>query len=265
MKSNKCPKCNHEKQWKVRRGRCKCARCRYEWVPGSLPLRFSTGQWRSVLRYFMLGLSSNKIASETGFEKRRVLRALNIVREVMLRDIPEVFEGEVEVDETYVGGQWKNKRKVQRLQGTKRGRGTSKQPVFGILCRNGFVWAELVAGVEAATLLPLINTRVKRGSIVYSDTWRGYTGIAANGYVHRLIEHNRGEFSDMKGTHINGLEGFWGYLKRHLASKGGIRRERLPLYLAEYVWRFNHRKCSNNEQVTMLLKMLYNYKQIHNN
>jgi transposase-like protein len=142
----------------------------------------------------MLGLSSNKIASETGLEKRRVLRALNIAREVMLRDIPEVFEGEVEVDETYVGGQWKNKRKVQRLQGTKRGRGTSKQSVFGILCRNGFVWAELVSGVEAVILLPLSNTRVKRGSIVYSDTWRGYTGIAANGYVHRLIEHNRGEF-----------------------------------------------------------------------
>ena len=213
----------------------------------------------------MLALSSNKIASETGFERRRVLRALNIIREGMLRDMPGVFEGAVEVDETYLGGQWKNKRKVQRLQGTKRGRGTRKQPVLGILCRNGYVWAELVPGVEAATLLPLINKRVKRGSVVYSDTWRGYTGIAANGYVHRLIDHSKGEFSDNKGTHINGLEGFWGYLKRYLASKGGIRRERLPLYLAEYVWRFNHRKYSSKEQVTTLVKMLYNYKHIHNN
>lgn len=59
----------------------------------------------------MLGLSSNKIASETGLERRRVLRvrALNIIREGMLRDIPGVFEGTVEVDETYLGGQWKNK------------------------------------------------------------------------------------------------------------------------------------------------------------
>jgi hypothetical protein len=57
----------------------------------------------------------------------------------MLRDIPEVFEGESEVDETYLGGQGKNKRKVQRFQGTKRGRGTSKQLVFGILYFNGFV------------------------------------------------------------------------------------------------------------------------------
>ena len=265
MKSDRCPKCNYTKQWKVRRGRFKCARCRYEWVAGKLPLRLSRGQWRRVVRYFMLGLSSNKIASETDLERRRVLRALNIIREGMLRDIPGVFEGTVEVDETYLGGQWKNKRKVQRLQGTKRGRGTNKQPAFGILCRNGYVWAELVPGVEAATLLPLINKRVKPGSVVYSDTWRGYTGIAANGYVHRLVEHSRGEFSDTKGTHINGLEGFWGYLKRHLASKGGIRRERLPLYLAEYVWRFNHRNHTTSEQVTMLLKLLYNYQQIHKN
>jgi transposase len=210
-------------------------------------------------------LSSNKIAFETGLEKRRVLRALTMTREVMLRDIPGVFEGAVEVDETYLGGQWKNKRKVQRLQGTKRGRGTRKQPVFGILCRNGYVWAELVPGVDSATLMPLINKRVKRGSVVYTDTWRGYTGIAANGYVHRLVDHSSGEFSDSKGTHINGLEGFWGYLKRYLASKGGIRQERLPLYPAEYVWRFNHRKYSSNEQVIKMLQMLYNYKQIHNN
>jgi hypothetical protein len=41
------------------------------------------------------------------------------------------------VDETYLGGQWKNKRRSVRDQGSKRGRGTKKQPVFGILCRNG--------------------------------------------------------------------------------------------------------------------------------
>ena len=49
-----------------------------------------------------MGLSSNKIASETGTDKRRILRALNTTRKVMIRDIPEVFEGAVEVDETYI-------------------------------------------------------------------------------------------------------------------------------------------------------------------
>jgi len=64
--------------------------------------------------------SSNSIAEQTGFEQRRVLRALTKIRFVMTKDIPEIFSGTVEVDETYVGGQWKNKRKIIQDEGTKR-------------------------------------------------------------------------------------------------------------------------------------------------
>lgn len=53
--------------------------------------------------------------------------------------------------------------------------------------------------VEAKTLIPLIKQRVKRGSTVCSDTWKSYTGIAAKGYVHRLVEHGKGDYSDKKG------------------------------------------------------------------
>jgi transposase-like protein len=59
-------------------------------------------------------------------------------------------------------------------------------------------------------------------------------GIAARGYVHCLVNHGE---KQGKGNHINGLEGFWGDLKRKLASKGGITTQKLPLYLAEYFWR----------------------------
>jgi transposase len=122
------------------------------------------------------------------------------------------------------------------------------------------VWAEIVPDVEAETLLPLIKKKVKRGSIVYSDTWKGYTGIAAKGYIHRLVNHGVREYSNKRGGHINGLEGFWGYLKRNIAAKGGIRRGRLPLFLAEYVWRFNYRHLTITKQVSKLLNLLYNYK-----
>jgi len=81
-------------------------------------------------------------------------------------------------------------------------------------------------------------------------------GLAAKGYVHRLVKHHKGEYSDGKGNHINGLEGFWGYLKRRLAAKGGIRKERLPLYLAEYVWRYNHRNDSIQIQKKLIMKQL---------
>ena len=105
----------------------------------------------------------------------------------------------------------------------------------------------------------MIERQVKRGSIVCSDTWRAYTGIAVKGYVHRMVEHGKKEYSDKKGNHINGLEGFWGYLKRKLAAKGGIRRKKLPLYLGEYVWRYNHRNLDYENQEKLLLSTLFRY------
>lgn len=251
----RCPRCDHTKSWGVRRGKRRCAACRYEWTPGVLPLRLSPLQWRRLLRWFVLGQSAAVIAQESRLERKRVLRALLLVRQAMMQDVSPVFSGVVEIDETYLGGAWRNKRLASRAQGAKRGRGTSKQAVFGILCRGGQVWAEVVPNVEAKTLLPLLRQRVRAGSVVCSDTFSSYTGVAAGGYIHRLVDHSQ-TFSDRKGSHVNGLEGFWGYLKRRLAAKGGIRRERLPLYLAEYVWRYNHRKLSAQEQVRSLLNLL---------
>ncbi|MDI6891947.1 MAG: IS1595 family transposase [Actinomycetota bacterium] len=207
---------------------------------------------------FLLEHSTNTILARVPVSKYKLLKILTLLRAAMAKDIPDVFEGVVEVDETYVGGQWKNKKKQAKLKlgKAKRGRGTFKQPVFGILCRGGKVWAEIVEGVEAKDLQPIIEKQVKTGSTVCSDSWRGYTGIAAKGYVHRLVRHEKNEYVDSKGYHINGLEGFWGYLKRKLAAKGGIRKERLPMYLGEYVWRHNQRNLSFKERENRLMKLL---------
>jgi len=218
-----------------------------------LPLRLSRHQWQVVLRWHARGLSAHAISRETRLHPQRVLRALTIVRERLRRAVPPVLRGTVEVDETYVGGSWKNRRYGRR--DTPRGRGTLKTPVFGILCRGGQVWAQVVPDITGETLQGLIRRRVQRGSTVWSDTLASYTGIAMKGYVHRLVQHQPGHYAS-HGRHINGLEGFWGYLKRRLAAKGGIRRERLPLYLAEYVWRYNHRKLSLEQQVQQLMHLL---------
>lgn len=252
-----CPRCESLKVYVFTDGRLRCAPCRFEWRAGRLPLRLSRQQWRQVLHLFLLGLSSNKIAQETGVERRRVLRALERTRQAMAHETAALFQGTVEVDETYLGGQWRNKRRRHRQQGTKRGRGTSKTPVFGILCRGGNVWAQIVPDTTAKTLLALLESQVKKGSTVCSDTWRSYTGIAYKGSVHRTVDHSKGAYSASQGTHINGLEGFWGYLKRQLAAKGGIRRDRLPLYLAEYVWKYNHRKRPRKLQENRLLQLLH--------
>lgn len=180
----------------------------------------------------------------------------------MVEDIPPIFSGTVEVDETYLGGQKKNKRKSQLRQEreltgktSKRGFGTTKQAVFGILCRNGKVFARLVDDTEARDLIPIITKKVETGSRVCSDTWRAYTGLATRGYVHRTVKHNTKEYVRGK-NHINGLEGFWGYLKRKLVAKGGIRKRYLYLFLGEYVWRYNNRSLTHEEKIKKLLQLL---------
>ena len=120
---NKCPRCGTQKVYDVRRGKCRCSFCKYEWDPNRLPLRLKRGEWRGILNYFLLGLSSNKIAQETGIERKRVIRALQVVREALYEDTARIFAGTIEVDETYVGGSHKNKRRKYRKNKAKRGRG----------------------------------------------------------------------------------------------------------------------------------------------
>jgi len=252
---HQCPRCQYTRTWVVRRAKRRCARCRYEWRP-RLPLRLTRHQWRALLRCHAQGLSAQAIAHETKLHRQRVLRALTVLRTAMVREIPPVLRGTVEVDETYVGGSWRNRRHRPPGRTSPQGRGTTlKTPVFGILCRGGQVWAQVVPNVSRLTLQPLIRRRVRMGTTIWSDTFTSYTGIATKGYVHRLVRHSPGSYGRGE-RHINGLEGFWGYLKRRLAAKGGIRRERLPLYLAEYVWRYNHRKSSTDQQVTQLMHLL---------
>lgn len=252
-----CPKCGNKKYWKIRRGARRCSICRHEYRISAFPVRLKRSEWKSIIKWFILEQSISSISEQTGISRYQVMRALLHIRRLMALQVPEVFSGTVEVDETYLGGQWKNKKRSKRSTGAKRGRGTSKQPVFGILCRGGKIWATLVDDVQAKTLMPLIKKKVAKGSTVCSDTFRSYTGVASGGYVHRLVNHGEGEFSAGNGNHINGLEGFWGYLKRKLAAKGGIRRERLNLYLAEYLWRYNNRDKKTEQKVNAVLRLVY--------
>lgn len=251
----KCRRCNNTKFWRLRNGRVRCSFCRYTFTPRT---RKDSKLLKKIIQEFLLEHSTNIILARVNISKYKLLKMLTLLRIAMTKDVPAVFSGIVEVDETYLGGQMKNRRQKERLKlgKNRRGFGTIKQPVFGILCREGKVYAEIVSDTEAKHLEPLIEKQVKIGSTICSDTWRAYTGLAAKGYVHRLVEHGKNEYSDKRGSHINGLEGFWGYLKRKLAAKGGIRKQRLPLYLGEYVWRFNHRNLTLKEREKALFKQI---------
>ena len=99
------PKCSHRRIYFIRRGKYRCASCKYEWIPHRLPLYLSRDEWIKILKWFLHGISSKAISYETGINRRRVLRALTVVRIAMSKNIPEIFSGTIEVDETHIGGQ----------------------------------------------------------------------------------------------------------------------------------------------------------------
>ncbi len=108
----------------MRSGKRRYSECKYDFIPHNLLLRLTKDEWKKIIRLFLMEQNSNSIIEQTRFERRRVFRALTKIRIVLAKDVPELFSGTVEVAETYVGGQWKYKRKSIRDHGTIRGRGT---------------------------------------------------------------------------------------------------------------------------------------------
>lgn len=127
-----------------------------------------------------------------------------------------------------------------------------KQPIIGIIYREGKFFAEIIPNIEAKNL----KLWLKKKS--FPDNLEKYTGLAFRGFLHRLFP------KDKRGYCINALEGFWRYLKRKLSAKGGIQKEKLPLYLGEYSWRYNHRKLTLREQEKILLNLVSQYFKDYN-
>jgi hypothetical protein len=119
---------------------------------------------KKIVSEFVLEHSTNTILERIKVSKYKLLKILTFLRRLMTKDVPKVFSGIVEVDETYLGGQWKNKplKIRKKSKKSKKGKGTTKQPVFGILCCNGQVWAELISKIEAPDLQPIIEKQVKK-------------------------------------------------------------------------------------------------------
>ncbi|OGI27500.1 MAG: transposase [Candidatus Moranbacteria bacterium RIFOXYB1_FULL_43_19] len=161
----------------------------------------------------------------------------------------EKFVGMVELDESYFGA-----RRIRGFRGKlKRGRGTLKQPVFGIFERNGRVYTEIVPDCKKRTLQPVILGKVSKDTVIYSDGWRGYNGLVSVGYdKHYRVNHGENEFARNKHIHINGIESFWSFTKRRLARFNGVKKYfYLHLKECEWRWKRNEKELQNN-----LLKIL---------
>ena len=187
---------------------------------------------RKIIFYFSQDLTATQTASIMKISRVTINRYYKLFRQAIANycEQDSVFNGEVELDESYFGGRHKGKR----------GRGSeNKIPVFGILKRNGKVYTQIVPNSKMKTLLPIIQNRVDINSTVYTDKFKAYDGLVFNGYKHYRINHSK-EFA--RGhNHINGIESFWGYCKMRLAKFHGLKSEDFYLHLKESEFRFNNR------------------------
>ena len=197
-------------------------------------LRISPSQWISLIKLFELSVSARKAAMDVALSYKTSLKAYDILRRVIVEDLARTdspLKGELEADESYFGGRRKGKR----------GRGAGhKTIVFGILERRGKVSVSIVNDVKAESLMNETVKKVRRGSIVYTDKWRGYDSLMFCGYRHLNIDH-RYKFKQGK-VYINGIEGFWSFAKERLMKHHGISKEKFLFYIKEMEWRYNNRE-----------------------
>jgi transposase-like protein len=171
-----------------------------------------------------------------------------LIRNELMSEDETPLSGEVEMDETYVGGRRRN---------GKRGRPSEdshKVPVFGMVERSGRVAAVAVRNAKTKTLMPHVRTRVLPESVVYTDELKSYDGLKQAGYQHRRIHHAEKVYVS-GDVHTNTIEGFWSLVKRGINGVyHAVSAKHLQGYLNEYTFRYNHRGAERNQFRTLLLR-----------
>jgi transposase-like protein len=159
------------------------------------------------------------------------------------------LSGEVEVDETYIGGKARNMHKDRRARAIKGTGGAGKVAVMGLLERHGpdghsTVRVHVTKNVKRRLLQAAIRAQVESNTAVFTDALKSYEGLSTD-FVHQVIDH--AECYARGNVHTNGLENFWSLLKR--ALKGtyvSVEPFHLFRYLDEEAFRFNHRRDMND-------------------
>ena len=215
------------------------------------PCKLSTYRQSKLLEMFVAGVPARTAADLAGINRHSATLFYHKLREIIVYELEDEspFDGEIEVDESYFGGARKGKR----------GRGAAgKIPVFGLLKRHGKVYTKVITDVSAATLIPIIESKVLPHSIVYSDSWRAYNALDVSAFHHQRINHDETYVDEAdRANHINGIENFWNQAKRHLRKYNGIPKEHFPLFLKECEFRFN------NGSPAQQLNTLKNWKRKH--
>ncbi|MDE2893764.1 MAG: IS1595 family transposase [Chloroflexota bacterium] len=190
------------------------------------------------------GVSAMKLHRDLGISYKSAWHLLHRIRKAL--ETGELrFDGDVEVDETYVGGREANKHKSQR-EGV--GGGTyGKAPVVGAIERkSGKVKARVIKSADKLTLHGFVHDTVAPGARLFTDEWPAYRGIRMQ---HTAVKHSDGQY--VRGdAHTQGIESFWSMLKRGIVGVyHHVSHKHLDRYVGEFAGRYNLRDFDTAEQM----------------
>lgn len=194
------------------------------------------------------GISSYEIHRALGITQKSAWFLMHRIRKAMQNGSLLKLggnSGEVEVDETFIGGKARNMHaKRRRALGDLRGQ-KNKAIVVGMLERGGQVKAHVVSERDKITLGPMIRENINPGSALYTDEWMGYDGLKDE-YGHEVINH--AECYVRGKVHTNGMENFWSLLKRGLhGTYIAVEPFHLFRYIDEQAFRYNNRATKDND------------------
>lgn len=266
-----CAKCGAvgEHYYLAKQRRWKCRECRQQFsikvntVFGESPVKLS--QWLPAV--WMLancknGISSYELSRALGVTQKTAWFMLQRIRFAMQMEDDAKLCGDVEVDETYIGGKARNMHLHERRRRIKgRGRGAGKDAVLGLLERespdkqNSTVRLRHLKGdVERAPLPDMVRAEVKAGSAVFTDAYKPYWGLKSD-FDHKFVDH--AECYVKENVHTNGLENFWSLLKRSIkGTYVSVEPFHLFRYLDEQAFRFNNRRQNDGERFIGVLRFI---------
>lgn len=201
-----------------------------------------------ILAVHSKGISSLQLAAWLGVTQKTAWHLNHRIRETLTVESPELLDGIIEVDESYVGGSESNKHASKR---TVKGGAKGKDMVLGLVQRDGQVRTRVIPKTDAYNVIPVIKELVAEDSIMVTDTHHAYNSLHLD-FEHKRVNHREKEYVRYEGglkIHTNGIEGFWNILKKQVVGiHHQVSAKHLQRYCNESAFRYNHRKALQDER-----------------